>query len=111
VHLELSGTSRIEEECMNNFYSISDGRIVINLKDVIEIIKSNSDMERLTVKGDILDYLDLDDNWANRKLLTKATDELKRRGIIYTTFGINEEEPGYRGRGYMMSDPPIPLDE
>ena len=76
----------------------------INIDDVIEIIKDNSNHDRLTVKRDILENLQLDDTKENRKLLTKVTDELKKRGIIETTYGINYGEPGYYGRGYMMVD-------
>jgi len=76
----------------------------INIDDVIEIINENSKDERLTTKGDILDELNLEDTKENRKLLTKVTDELKKQGIIWTSYGLNEDEPGYRGRGYVMVD-------
>jgi len=77
---------------------------IIRFDDVIKIINENSKDERLTTKGDILDELNLEDTKENRKLLTKVTDELKKQGIIWTSYGLNEGEPGYRGRGYMMVD-------
>ncbi len=85
---------------MNEFYSTDD--VIIRFDDVIEIIEENSRYEKLTTKGDILDELKLEDTKSNRKLLTKVTDELKKRNIIKTTYAINEDEPGYRGRGYIM---------
>ena len=85
---------------MNEFYS--NTTVTIKFDDVIKIIEENSLGEMLTRKCDILDELRLEDTKENRKLLTKVTDELKKRGIIYTVYGLNEDEPGYRGRGYVM---------
>jgi len=80
----------------------------ININDVIEIINNNSLCERLTRKCDILDELRLENTNENRKLLTKVTDELKEQGVIFTAYGLNDGEPGYRGRGYMMVDTRFP---
>jgi len=87
---------------MSEFYSNVD--VTIRFDDVIKIIQYNSDREHLTTKRDILDKLQLEDTKKNRKLLLKVTDELKKRNIIETTFGINEDESGYRGRGYMIKE-------
>lgn len=76
----------------------------INIDDVIKIINDNSKYEMLTRKCDILDELRLEDTKENRRLLTLVTNELKKQGIIWTSYGLNEGEPGYRGRGYMMVD-------
>lgn len=77
--------------------------LTINFEEVLGIIKKNSYKDYVTTKAEILDQLNIEDTKGNRKLLNKAIKHLKERKQIYTTFAISEDEPGYRGRGYMYN--------
>ena len=74
----------------------------IDKEAVLEVIRDNSNSDFITTKACILDYLDIEDNKQNRKVLTSVIKLLKEEGKIYTTYGLNDDEFGYRGRGYII---------
>jgi len=73
----------------------------IDKDEVFGVIVGMSRSDYITTKACILDTLNIEDNKENRKVLTVVIKQLKEDKRIYTTYAINEDDPGYRGRGYM----------
>lgn len=77
--------------------------ITFNLTDILDCIFEQQMSDYITTKSRILEYLQIEDNKENRKLLTKAIKILKERGQIWTSYAVYESG-GYGGRGYIMID-------